>query len=335
MSGAPPRLITASALTPEQFQAVQALVRDSTEADEVPPVREQVLLQIQSAEAGRSVLAFDPRGRNLVGYAHLDADESAEGPTVEIAVHPTARNQGIGTVLLDTVLALGPAPPSPVRLWAHGQNAAAARLARHRGFQPVRHVLQMRRSLIPHLPTVTLPTGVSIRAFDPEHDVPSLQQLNAAAFTELPDQGSWSEDDIRMRIAEDWFDPGGLLLAVAEGQALGFHWTKVAHPPPPQFVSDTGIEARLAHELMLGAGHSAAPKTDTGGDLGEVYVLGVHPTARGRGLGRALTLAGLHHLRDRGVRDVLLYVDGSNAPANALYRSLGFAVWDSDTLFRR
>ena len=56
---------------------------------------------------------------------------------------------------------------------------------------------------------------------------------------------------------------------------------------------------------------------------------------RGLGLGRSLTLAGLEHLRDRGLSTALLYVDADNTAAISLYRSLGFAPWDSDTLFRR
>ena len=62
---------------------------------------------------------------------------------------------------------------------------------------------------------------------------------------------------------------------------------------------------------------------------GEVYVVGVAPAAQGRGLGRLLTLAGLHHLAGLGVDEVLLYVESDNAPAVAVYSRLGFEHADA------
>ena len=68
--------------------------------------------------------------------------------------------------------------------------------------------------------------------------------------------------------------------------------------------------------------------------MGEVYVVGVDPSAQGLGLGRDLTVIGLEYLRGLGLHQVLLYVDESNVAAIRLYESLGFSRWDTDVLFR-
>jgi mycothiol synthase len=64
-------------------------------------------------------------------------------------------------------------------------------------------------------------------------------------------------------------------------------------------------------------------------------VLGVDPSARGMRLGAALTLAGLHHLRESGQSRVILYVEADNSAAVKLYGSLGFTRWQADVSYRR
>jgi len=55
----------------------------------------------------------------------------------------------------------------------------------------------------------------------------------------------------------------------------------------------------------------------------------VAPAARGRGLGRAVTVAMLDWARAQGIADApltaYLQVGADNVPAVSLYRSLGFA----------
>jgi mycothiol synthase len=58
--------------------------------------------------------------------------------------------------------------------------------------------------------------------------------------------------------------------------------------------------------------------------MGEIYVISVDPDFQGRGWGRALTLAGLDWLAGRGLWTGMLYVDGRNRQATAMYRSMGF-----------
>jgi mycothiol synthase len=227
-------------------------------------------------------------------------------------VHPSFRRRGFGGALLDRVIEL--AGDRPLSVWAHGDLPGSGELLGSRGFGRARVLLQLRRGLagIDGDPRPELPEGVSVRPFRPRRDEKAWLRVNARAFATHPEQGSWTADDLRLREAEPWFDADGFLLAWrgdpdAGGELLGSHWTKV-HPP-----GDVLPDERV----------------------GEVYVLGVDPDAQGLGLGRTLTDLGLAHLRARGLRLVLLYVDEDNAAAVRLYESRGFRRFAVDVSWRR
>ncbi len=185
--------------------------------------------------------------------------------------------------------------------WSHGDHPAAARLAAAHGWDRARDLWVMRRSTALPLPPLEPPAGVSIRSYR-DSDAAAIVEVNAAAFADHPEQGAMDLDNLARRMAEPWFDAAGLLVAEDGSGLLGFHWTKQ---------------------------HDA--------EHGEVYVVGVAPRAQGRGLGRLLTLAGLHHLAGLGVAEVLLYVESDNAPAVAVYSRLGFehAAADTHVQYRR
>ena len=125
------------------------LVGAATEADGVGPLSEHVLLHLR--------YGGDPRARDLLlvsdgevaGYAHLDQADPAEGPSGELVIHPAHRRQGLGLLLTRALVA--EAGPQQLRLWAHGDLEAAARLAAAAGFERARALWQMRRSLRPEL----------------------------------------------------------------------------------------------------------------------------------------------------------------------------------------
>jgi mycothiol synthase len=134
----------------------------------------------------------------------------------------------------------------------------------------------------------------------PGQDEAAWLEVNSKAFADHPEQGSWTVADLGERLQQPWFDPAGFFLAVdsATGALAGFHWTKV----------ENGV--------------------------GEVYVVGVSPDYQGSGLGKALTLQGLRYLQDeRGLEAIVLYVDGTNTAARALYASLGFTTAALDVQF--
>ncbi|MEU8388011.1 mycothiol synthase [Micromonospora sp. NPDC048842] len=285
-------------LAPAEIADVLALASAAGDTDGADPLDEHVLLRLRDADAPAVHLIARADDGTLTGYAHLDTTDPVGGIGVELVVHPAYRRRGTGRALARGVLA---SATGPLRAWAHGDHPSAAALAVDLGFARARVLWQLRRPLAAPLGEPRLPDGVALRAFRPGADDAAWLTLNARAFAEHPEQGRWTSDDLRVRLAEPWFDPAGFLLAeeTATGRLLGFHWTKVHERPG---------SARI----------------------GEVYVLGVEPTAHGGGLGRALTTAGLAHLRDkRGLDRVMLFVDDSNTGAVALYERLGFARWSA------
>ena len=285
---------------------VLGLVRAATDEDGVAPLSEHVMLHLR--------YGGDPSARNLLlvsdgelaGYAHLDPTDPVAGPSGEFVIHPARRGHGLGLALLQALVA--EADGRRLRLWAHGDLPAAARLAAAAGFERVRGLWQMRRSLQARIGQPQLAEGVTVRTFEVGRDEEEWVGLNARAFASHPEQGGWTRDDLNLREREPWFDPAGFFLAERAGRLVGFHWTK--------------IHGRGNSE----SGHGHEP-------IGEVYVVGVDPAGRGTGLGRALTLVGLRYLRSQGLFEVMLYVDEGNTAAIGLYESLGFTHWDTDVMF--
>lgn len=302
--------VTEGSLTPDQAGRVLELAGSARTADGVAPLSEQTMLRLrhgaQLGAGGRDWLATASGG--VAGYAHLDPPDPADEDPVlsgELVVHPAHRRRGHGSALISALAA--EAGRRGIRVWAHGDLPASAEFARATGFTRVRELWQM---LLPlrdsAIPAPALPAGVTLRTFVPGADEEAWLAVNRRAFAHHPEQGAWTRADLEVREAEPWFDPAGFFLAVRSGELAGFHWTKV-HP---------------------------AGGTD-GGPIGEVYVVGVDPAGQGGGLGKALTIAGLAYLRERGLAEVMLYVDGDNAPATRLYKALGFGRWHTDVMYER
>ena len=303
-----PHLRTALRLSPPEVEHVRGLVDGAGGADGHLPLSEHVLLHLPLGgdEDVRHVLVEDDG--ELVGYAHLDVTDPVAGSSAELLVRPSARRRGIGRAMVEELVRQS--PDGRLRLWAHGEHPGAGRLAGALGFSRSRALWQMRRPLTGELPPYTLPEGVRLRPFVVGRDEQEWTALNARAFVDHPDQGRWGVEEVLLREKEPWFDPEGFLLAEQDGRLVGFHWTKVHGSDP-------------------GSGdHAHEP-------VGEVYVVGVDPAEQGRGLGPALTLAGLHSLRARGLDTVMLYVDEDNTTAVRVYERLGFDRSATDVCWSR
>ncbi|MEU4290479.1 mycothiol synthase [Kribbella sp. NPDC026596] len=276
--------------------AVTELARSAAHSDGVHPLTERTLLHLDGEHPGDlHVLAYegDPGTIEVTGLQSarnlIGYGALAPDGSAELVVAPTARRQGTGTALLRMLLDHG---GKRTQVWAHGRLPGSDELASRLGLEVTRELYFLRRTRA-SLPDAVWPEGIAVRTFVPGQDDAAWLKVNSEAFADHPEQGSWTAADLAERLQQPWFDANGFFLAVdsSTDAVAGFHWTKV----------EDGI--------------------------GEVYVVGVSPTYQGSGLGKALTLQGLHHLQeDRGLDTVVLYVDGTNTAARRLYNSLGFTT---------
>jgi mycothiol synthase len=301
--------------------AVTALLQRADAAADHPPLPEpqfHALADSGPPHDGRLVLAERAaRGtgdadRSLAGFALLtpgrDGSTSIHVVTdPELAAErPSEDPSELASRLVGAAVALADKDGStPLHLWAMQAGPADDERAKRHGFVPERDVIQMRVPL-PLADDVLRATHPLVtRPFVPGQDDEAWLKVNNRAFAGHPEQGSWTLPQLHERLAADWVDLAGFLVADdPDGEGLiGFCWTKIHRNRVPV--------------------------------LGEIYVIGVDPAHHGGGLGRALTVAGLNAMADRGVRTGMLYTDDSNEAAVALYGRLGFTVDHVDRSYRR
>lgn len=313
----------------DSAQLVTDFARTIHRADGTPAFSEQTLVEVHKAAQGESqvmLLAVELEHRSseqeMLGLAVV------AGNTVELAILPTFRGQGIGSRLCQALAhELGEAVQH-LSVWAHKAltdhegiiSARALHLAQFHGFAPVRDLRKMvlpltdqrRVEITRQSHANPLPDTLELTTFIPGKDDADWVAVNSAAFAEHPEQGSLGLSDLAQRTTSDWFRAEGFFLARQKdtGQIAGFHWTKIPADQEP----DQSLE-------------------------GEVYAVGIAPSWQGKGLGRALTLAGMDYLGQttylpgRSLDTIALYVDASNTAALRLYESLGFVVETQDTMF--
>ncbi|MEP6814049.1 MAG: mycothiol synthase [Marmoricola sp.] len=266
---------------------VRRITEAADAADQAVNLNEAACLHLKNRGLADSVLHLADGGYALLYDGTLD-----------LVVAPESRGHGVGTALAVAALA---GVRTEVNAWSHSDHPAAGRIAARLGLQRERELWVMERPLDDSLPGAQPTADYRVRTFR-AGDEEGLLAANRLAFAHHPEQGHMTLEDFHERTEESWFDPTGLFLAVPtedgrdeasdapEQRVLGFHWTKV-HPE----------------------------------GFGEVYVVAVNPKAAGRGIGKVLTNTGLLHLRNLGLAKVILYVDGDNDPAIAVYHGTGFS----------
>jgi len=259
------------------------------------PLSDHLWLDLRSGGSD-GFLVFTVAEPATVGLAVVSATH--DGRLLEVAVRPGHDAATVALDLADTAIeAVTRTGGGRLTWWVDDADPDVDALAATHGLALHRRLHELRRPL-PHAER----SPVATRAFVPGADDEAWLAVNNRAFADHGEQGGWTLETLALRLAEPWFDADGFrVLDDAEGRMVAFCWTKVHHEQSPP--------------------------------LGEIYVIAVDPGAHGRGLGTALTLAGLDWMTDHGIAEASLWVDAGNTAAVAMYERLGFEVHRTRTAF--
>ncbi len=307
--------------TAEDWDAIAGLVNEVRKADGIDEVRTGASLASEYPESAdfalaRDMLLAEVDGR-LVAYAighRVIRDGMPVGQT-DGAVHPAFRRRRLGTALHQAVVdrlraefAADPVPgPRQLRTFALEEETGCRELLVEQGFVPVRYGFVMRRSLTGMLPEHPLPEGLELRPVT-EDQHRAIFDANNEAFEDHWGHRQPTEADFTRHFQGPDINPGIWCVAWAGNEIAGVVMN---------MISASENEALGIHR----------------GWLDEVSV---RRPWRGRGLGKALCAASFRVLRDLGMDEAWLGVDGAN-PTGALqlYEGLGFRVHHRWTAYGR
>jgi mycothiol synthase len=289
--------------TSAEAEAVQAVWEASHLADD-PAGRPRGGWSVDPWATDQLILVHDER---VLGVAAVRAEPPAETVSARVALDIDSRTEAFSNQLVQAVVTLAcTAEADRVRLYAPNDATWATRAARAVGFERVRSIFHM---LLPASVTYTdsndAPSGVRIRPMASGEEPAILDALNrnwADTWDFVPIRAELLEVDLEGQRE-------GMLLAVDQAD----------------------------NTRILATCHAVFDPTDQNPDGAQrawISNLTVDASQRGRGLGRAMLLAGISSLRARGAGSVTLGVDAGDPAPLRLYQSIGFetvssmGVWD-------
>lgn len=278
---------------------VTALLKVIEQAEGRKPLNDHLWIDLrQGGRPGFAGLTARDSNTNLP-IAYCQISRSNDSWALDFVISPQFRAQTleVGSSLLGQAAQLISAEGGGhIHWWVSEPHTEHKVLAEKLGLNNGRRLLQMKVQLPLADSVIAKTKTVATRGFIIGKDEDQWVNVNNRAFGNHPDQGGWTREILTSRQTEKWFNPNDLLLHFTDGteNLSAFCWTKIDR--------------------------------ETNQQVGEIYVIAVDPQHHGKGLGRALSVAGLQHMTSQGATTGVLFVDQDNQPAVATYQKLGFVT---------
>lgn len=234
----------------------------------------------------------------IIGYASVFLEATIKRALLGGMIHPLYRKNGIATDLFHrTIRRAREAESKVVQVCIPESNLPARNLLSHLGFKFIRHFFEYKLDINNVRLLDVAPGGYTIRSLAPA-EADKLTLIQNRAFADSWGFNPNTTDEIAYRINLSCSSPKNIIVVCLKNQLVGYCWMRL--------MMDENLEA--------------------GGITGEIHMLGVDPDFRRRGIGREVLLAGLSHLKSKGVTIVQLTADGEDPAPLALYESVGFEI---------
>ena len=238
-------------------------------------------------------------GGQIVGYA-VALEQPSQRCTIYVVVHPSHRRKGLGTRLLELTLNRAQGLGSKhILVYANEHNEGANLFLKHHQFQRVGSSGALQASDIQAQP-FEFPAGLTLKKYSEVNEPRILLNALNECY-----RGMWGHQHNDQRTEEELRAPRFLKYYDADDIFLLFDEKN----------SVIGI-CSLKSE----------GKTDANGISDLLDGPGLIPPYRDLGYQRQLVLAGLQHLRRKGMRPITLEFWGDDESALSIYRELGFEM---------
>lgn len=282
-------------------------VKLSIEAEKLEPTGRCISPQVLSENMGRpnyspeqDMFVVETSGK-IVGFINITPEPNIGRVLVDCLVHPEHRRKGLAKKLLGCAMHRAKELKAEVvQANIRQDNVVAKKILSRLGFRAVRQFLELRRQLTKaDLPDATHHNYFSRNLQHGEED--KLTQIQNRCFANTWGYNPNTTEEITYSLRLSRCSPEDVILIYEGDKPVGYCWTRI------------NCEAEIANSERKG----------------RIFMLGVDPDYRGKGIGKIALLAGLTCLKSRDVRVVELTVDSENKAALNLYRSVGFRNWSS------
>jgi mycothiol synthase len=234
----------------------------------------------------------------IVGFLNITPELIMRRVLLDCLVHPQHRRKGLAKRLLERVTHRARELEVKVmHVNVLEENTAGREILSRFGFSIVRQFLEMSLSL----PEVKLPDTLNSEftlRYLQRGEEERLTQVQNRCFTDTWGFNPNTPEEIAYALNLSGASAEDVVLIYDDARPVGYCWTKINCEKSPE----------------------------TGKEKGRIFMLGVDPDYRSRGIGRLALRAGLNYLKDKSIRVVELTVDSENLAAFSLYKSFDFQV---------